>query len=46
MEEDMKTMTIEWQRLVSNGQTCARCECTGTATEAAFEKLRIESRKE
>jgi len=36
----MKTMTVEWQRLVTNGQTCERCACTGNATEVAFEKLK------
>ncbi len=36
----MKTITIEWQRLVTNGQTCDRCACTGSATEAAFKKLK------
>lgn len=36
----MKTITIEWQRLVIGDQTCERCACTGSATEAAFEKLK------
>lgn len=40
MEEDMKTITIEWQRLVREGQTCDRCTDTGSATGAAVEKLR------
>jgi len=36
----MKTVTIEWQRLVDQkGQTCNRCANTGEATEAAFAKL-------
>jgi len=40
-ESKLKTITIEWQRLVdSNGQTCNRCSCTGDATEAAFGKLK------
>jgi hypothetical protein len=37
----MRTITIEWQRLVNNnGQTCDRCSCTGDATENAFGKLK------
>lgn len=36
----MKTITIEWQLLVREGQTCDRCTDTGRATEAAVEKLR------
>ena len=36
----MKTITIEWRRLVDQrGQTCDRCASTGDATEAAFAKL-------
>ena len=41
MEEKVKTMIVEWQRLVDkNGQTCERCACTGDATEAAVSKLK------
>lgn len=37
----MKTMTIEWQRLVNAvGQTCDRCADTGDSTEVAVEKLK------
>ena len=36
----MKTITIEWQRLVSDGQTCDRCASTGSSTKEAFEKLK------
>lgn len=36
----MKTMTVEWQRLIANGKTCDRCACTGGAAEAAFDKLK------
>lgn len=37
----MKTMIVEWQRLVDkDGQTCDRCACTGDATEAAVGKLK------
>ncbi len=41
MEGKMKTMTIEWQRLVdSDEQTCGRCSSTGDATDVAFGKLK------
>ena len=37
----MKTMIIEWQRLVNDaGQTCDRCADTGDSTEVAFAKLK------
>ena len=37
----MRTMIIEWQRLVdNNGRTCDRCSCTGDATDIAFDKLK------
>jgi len=37
----MKTMIIEWQRLIdSDGQTCERCSCTGDVIEAALDKLK------
>lgn len=37
----MKTIIIEWQRLIDNsGQTCDRCSSSGDATEAAFGKLK------
>ncbi len=37
----MKTMIIEWQRLVNDeGQTCDRCADTGESAEVAFEKLK------
>ena len=40
-EEKMKTMIVEWQRLIDkNGQTCDRCACTGDATQAAVDKLK------
>lgn len=35
----MKRMPIVWQRLVSRGQTCARCANTHRELEAAVEKL-------
>jgi hypothetical protein len=38
----MMKMEIFWQRLVNDaGETCERCSCTGEATEAAFDKLRL-----
>ncbi|MBI9112754.1 DUF2703 domain-containing protein [Maridesulfovibrio ferrireducens] len=38
----MMKMVIKWQRLVNDaGETCERCSCTGEATEAAFDKLRL-----
>jgi hypothetical protein len=41
MEEVMKTMIVEWQRLIDkDGQTCDRCACTGDTTEAAVGKLK------
>lgn len=38
----MKTLSIVWQRLVSNGQTCPRCAGTGNAVERAHQQLRAE----
>lgn len=36
----MKTLTIQWQRLVNvAGQTCDRCRNTGYTLETAFNKL-------
>lgn len=38
----MMKMEIKWQRLVNDaGETCERCSCTGEATKAAFEKLKL-----
>jgi hypothetical protein len=40
MRDKMKTLTIQWQRLVNeSGQTCERCENTGDSVETAFKKL-------
>lgn len=36
----MKTLSIVWQRLVSDGQTCLRCAGTGHEVEQAYEQLR------
>lgn len=36
----MKTLTIQWQRLVDgSGQTCDRCRNTGDTVETAWKKL-------
>lgn len=37
----MKSMTILWRRLVSNGETCPRCGDTGRELDAAVNKLGI-----
>lgn len=36
----MKTITIAWQRLLSDGQTCPRCGSTETEVEKAFSVLK------
>lgn len=36
----MKTITIAWQRLLSDGQTCPRCGSTETEIEKAFSVLK------
>ncbi len=36
----MKTLTIEWQRLVSDGETCPRCGSTEEQLESAVSQLR------
>lgn len=36
----MKTITIAWQRLLSEGQTCPRCGTTETEVEKAFSVLK------
>jgi len=37
----MKTLTIQWQRLVDeNDQTCPRCSETGETVKTSFEKLK------
>ncbi len=33
------SLNIKWQRLVSDGETCERCEATGKEVEKAVEKL-------
>lgn len=38
----MKTLSIVWQRLVSNGQTCPRCAGTGNEVEQAYQQLRTQ----
>jgi hypothetical protein len=40
MRDKMKTLTIQWQRLINeSGQTCDRCRNTGDTVETAFKKL-------
>lgn len=36
----MKTLSILWQRLVSDGETCPRCASTGHEVERAYQQLR------
>ncbi len=36
----MKTLTIEWQRLVSDGETCPRCGATEEQLENAASQLK------
>ncbi|MEM2104005.1 MAG: DUF2703 domain-containing protein [Candidatus Bathyarchaeia archaeon] len=36
----MRTLKIRWQRLVSDGQTCPRCDLTGEEVEKAVSVLR------
>ena len=36
----MRTLTIEWQRLVSEGETCPRCGSTEEQLENAVSQLR------
>lgn len=38
--EKLKTLTIQWQRLIDEtGATCNRCRDTGGTVEAAFKKV-------
>lgn len=37
----MKTMPVIWQRLLTHGQTCGRCEETGRELMAAMAKLEV-----
>lgn len=40
MDNEIKTLSIRWQRLVNEtGQTCDRCDSTGDATRKGFDKL-------
>jgi hypothetical protein len=40
MRDKVKTLTIQWQRLINeSGQTCDRCRNTGVTVETAFKKL-------
>lgn len=36
----MKTLTIKWQRVESEGKTCPRCEATGKEIEKAIHTLK------
>jgi hypothetical protein len=38
--ESRKTLTLKWQRLLSDGQTCRRCEVTGVEVEKALVALK------
>ncbi len=41
MNNNMKTLTIRWQRLLNdNEQTCPRCRQTGETVETAFAQLK------
>lgn len=36
----MKTLAMTWQRLVTNGETCPRCDGTHQQMQHAFDKLK------
>ena len=38
----MKQLTVEWQRLVENGDTCDRCQVTGDILHDTIERLNRE----
>jgi transcriptional regulator of acetoin/glycerol metabolism len=40
----MKSVEIEWRRLLQDGATCDRCGDTGTLLEQLIERLHAESR--
>ncbi len=39
MRDSEEKITIKWQRLISNGETCERCRSTGSEVEKAVKKL-------
>jgi len=39
-QEDMKTLNIKWQRLITDGQTCERCGSTEEELEKAISNLK------
>ena len=38
--DQTKTLTIKWQRLLTDGKTCPRCQSTGDEVETAVKMLR------